>query len=251
MMPSSPCLTLFRSRVADGQQGAGGAESGVLPAESCLLNAVCPYGGRASEGEALHAVRQGLQFSPDAVYVVRSGCVRISQRAGDLKWASFRLPGDIFGTQDLFDGGMKRLRATATMDSQLCRLPRRLLLNRLHDNLQLTESIIQAFASEQALLQAALFRHRMHSDARVADFLLEMERRLPDRVMGRTARVELRMRRSDIADHLGMAQETLSRVLKRLAEARLIEVKAREIGLLDRVELRCLAVSGKEHVSRL
>jgi CRP/FNR family transcriptional regulator len=139
----------------------------------------------------------------------------------------------------------------ATMDSQLCRLPRRLLLNRRHDTLQLTESIIQAFASEQALLQASLFRHRMHSDARVADFLLEMERRLPGLKQGATPLVELRMSRCDIAGHLGMAQETLSRVLKRLAEARLIEVKAREIGLLDRVELRCLAVSGKEHVSRL
>ncbi|WP_260292091.1 Crp/Fnr family transcriptional regulator [Sedimenticola hydrogenitrophicus] len=250
-MPSSPCLTLLRSKVADGQQGAGGAESGVIQAESCLLNAVCPYGGRASEGEALHAVRQGLQFSPDAVYVVRSGCVRISQRVGDLKWASFRLPGELFGTQGLFAGGMKRVRAMATMDSQLCRLPRRLLLNGLHDNLQLTQSIIQAFASEQALLQGALFRHRMHCDARVADFLLEMYRRLPDKSMGMTPLVELRMTRSDIACHLGMAQETLSRVLKRLADARLIEVKGRGIGLLDRVELHGLAVSGKEFVSRL
>jgi CRP/FNR family transcriptional regulator len=91
----------------------------------------------------------------------------------------------------------------------------------------------------------------MHSDARVADFLLEMERRLPGLKQGAAPLVELRMSRSDIACHLGMAQETLSRVLKRLAEARLIEVKAREIVLLDRVELRCLAVSGKEYVSRL
>ncbi|WP_029134780.1 Crp/Fnr family transcriptional regulator [Sedimenticola selenatireducens] len=246
-MSSSPCLTLYKSRVAD----SVGAGSGVINAESCPLNAVCPYGDRASNGEALHAVRQGLQFSPDAVYVVRSGCIRISQRVGDLEWASFRFPGEPFGTQGLLDDGMKRVRAMATMDSQLCRLPRRLLLNRRQDNLQLTRSIIHACNLEQTLLQASLFRHRMHSDARVADFLLEMHRRLPERGVDRTPLVKLRMSRSDIACHLGMAQETVSRVLKRLADARVIGVKGRGIALLDMAELRDLSVSGKEYVSRL
>nr|WP_305793243.1 Crp/Fnr family transcriptional regulator [Sedimenticola hydrogenitrophicus] len=246
-MLSNPCLTLCRSTDA----GYADIGSGVIQAESCPLNAICPYGGRASEGEALHVVRQGLQFSPDTVYVVRSGCIRISERSGDLEWASFRLPGELFGTRSLFNNDMKRVRAMATMDSQLCRLPRRLLLGRSQDNLQAIQSIGQAFASEQALLQASLYRHRMHSDARVADFLLEMCRRLPEMDKGAAPRVELRMSRSDIACHLGMAQETLSRVLRRLAETRLIEVNGRGIGLLDMAELRYLSVSGKEYVSRL
>ena len=242
-----PCLTLCQSSHA----GYTDSESGVMQAESCPLNALCPYGGHASEGEALHSVRQGLQFSPDAVYVVRSGCIRISERSGVQQWASFRLPGELFGTYNLFNSDMKCARAKAMVDSQLCRLPRRLLLGRTQDNLQATQSIGQAFASERALLQTSLYRHRMHSDARLADFLLEMFRRLPKMGKGTAPPIVLRMSRSDIACHVGIAQETLSRVLKRLSEARLIEVSGREISLLDMAELRYLSVSGKEYVSRL
>jgi len=76
---------------------------------------------------------------------------------------------------------------------------------------------------------------RKSSSERVAAFLLEMDKRLTA-----TNSMALPMYRRDIANYLGLALETVSRVLSRLDGAGVLDFTAgshREIVLLDRERL--------------
>jgi CRP-like cAMP-binding protein len=70
---------------------------------------------------------------------------------------------------------------------------------------------------------------------RVASFLLEMDRRISQAKGGS---LQLPMGRGDIADHLGMTTETVSRALAQLAQTASIKLTQRGIELFDRVSLR-------------
>lgn len=78
-----------------------------------------------------------------------------------------------------------------------------------------------------AVLMAAV-----SADRRVARFLLQLSRRMA--ACGQSARrLRLRMSRRDIASHLGLAHESISRALGTLATLGLVAVRVRDIEILD------------------
>lgn len=84
-----------------------------------------------------------------------------------------------------------------------------------------------ARAGELAWLTAAV-----GADKRIARFLMLTARRLAER--GESARrLRLRMCRRDVASHLGLAHESVSRSLSTLAEAGVLRVDNREIEIVD------------------
>jgi len=78
----------------------------------------------------------------------------------------------------------------------------------------------------------------MSSRERVASFLLDLAERRSE-----ADQVDLAMTRMDIADHLGLTLETVSRVLSLLAQGGLIRIvgKGRAIKLAHKAKLRMLA----------
>ena len=78
------------------------------------------------------------------------------------------------------------------------------------------------------------------ADERLVAFLLGLADRFGSRGFSPNA-FRLAMSRTDIANYLRLAPETVSRVLRRLQERRLLEVRGRDIELLDRTGLRALA----------
>ena len=78
------------------------------------------------------------------------------------------------------------------------------------------------------------------ADQRLAAFLIGISRRLAARGFSAT-RFQLTMPRTDIANYLRLAPETVSRVLRRFQEDRLLQVDRRELELLDHDALETLA----------
>lgn len=78
------------------------------------------------------------------------------------------------------------------------------------------------------------------SDQRVAAFLIGMSRRLSARGFSAT-RFQLTMARTDIANYLRLAPETVSRVLRRMQNVGLLVVDRREVELLDLGRIEALA----------
>jgi CRP/FNR family transcriptional regulator len=92
---------------------------------------------------------------------------------------------------------------------------------------QATLSRQLARLGELAVLMAAV-----SADRRVARFLLQLSRRMA--ACGQSARrLRLRMSRRDIASHLGLAHESISRALGTLAALGLVVVRVRDIEILD------------------
>ena len=75
------------------------------------------------------------------------------------------------------------------------------------------------------------------AEVRLARFLCQLAARVAD-IGSSAAHLQLCMSRRDIASYLGLANETVSRCLKLLADHGLINVRRREIEIVDPVGLR-------------
>lgn len=181
--------------------------------------------------------RTGDRF--EAIAAVRSGTVKTCRvdRDGREQVLAFHLPGEIIGLSAI-DGERYPCDAVALEAVQLCRF---------------SFPKIALLATRLPGLQQQLFRlmsrdighaERMSGDhsagARIAAFLIDLSRRLAGRGFS-AMRFELTMPRTDIANYLRLAPETVSRVLRRFQDDGLIAVRRREIELLERDRLASLA----------
>ena len=181
--------------------------------------------------------RTGEPFK--AIYAVRSGVVKTvyAGGAGREHIAGFHLPGEVIGLAAIHE---KRFPcdAVAVDTAYLCRFEFRTLAT-------LTTRLPQVQAELFRLLSkdigsATVLAGDQAADERLAAFLLGLSRRLSAR--GLSARVfRLPMVRRDIANHLNLAPETVSRVLRRLHDQGWIRVVGRQIELLRLDEVTRLA----------
>ncbi len=108
--------------------------------------------------------------------------------------------------------------------------------------------IFDAFTAELSARDRAQFRlGRLWAEERVADFLMEAAAATADGVRG-----ELRMSRADIADHLGVTIETISRALRCFQKDGLIRLDGpRHFQIVRTQQLKALALGDSDaHIWR-
>jgi CRP/FNR family transcriptional regulator, nitrogen fixation regulation protein len=168
------------------------------------------------------------------VYQVVSGAVRSYKLLSDgrRQIGAFYLPGDVFGLES---GATHRLTAEAIVDTTVRLLKRRSLEQAAGTDVNVARSLWAMTANELRHAEDhMLLLGRKNAMERVANFLLEMDRRLA--VAGLMA---LPMCRRDIGDYLGLTLETVSRALSQLhAQGVLGFSGARQIMLRNRQHLR-------------
>ena len=178
-------------------------------------------------------------------YIAKSGLVKIFKLAPDGREQIIHIygPGEPFAEVPVFEGGAYPANAVAIEESVLLFFPReaiRRLLTR-EPSLALAWLAVLARKLRRFTIQVENLTLK-ESPQRLAAYLLD----LSDRAGGGDAPegasvVELDMAKGHLAGLLGTAQETLSRILKKLTEAGYITVKGRRIELLDRAALEALA----------
>jgi CRP/FNR family transcriptional regulator len=89
-------------------------------------------------------------------------------------------------------------------------------------------------------MMAALVRQ--NAEQRLAAFLISLSKRLQGRGFPPDL-FNLRMSRSDIGSYLGLARETVSRLLTRFERQGLIHLRNKQLHLLDDAGLRLIAYS--------
>jgi CRP/FNR family transcriptional regulator, nitrogen fixation regulation protein len=168
------------------------------------------------------------------VYQVIRGAVRTYKLLSDgrRQIGTFHLPGDVFGLES---GMNHRLAAEAIIDTTVRLVKRSSLVQAANDNVQVARKLWGITAGELRHAEDhMLLLGRKNAMERVANFLLEMDRRLA--VAGMMA---LPMCRRDIGDYLGLTLETVSRALSQLhGEGVLGFSGARQIVLRNRQHLR-------------
>ena len=196
-----------------------------------LVEHIGPF--RAGE----HVFREGDPF--EAIAAVRAGTVKtyVIDRDGHEHVQGFHLPGEVIGLNAI-DGDRYPCNAVALDTVMLCRFsfPKISVLATRVPGLQ--RQLFRLLSRD--IGRAALLAGDWSADQRLAAFLIGISRRLAARGFSAT-RFQLTMPRTDIANYLRLAPETVSQVLRRFQEDRLLQVDRRELELLDHEALETLA----------
>ena len=199
------------------------------------LHVLVEHVGPLHAGE--HIFREGDSF--EAIAAVRAGTVKtyVVDRDGHEHVLGFHLPGEVIGLNAI-DGDHYPCNAVALDTVMLCRFsfPKISVLAARLPGLQ--QHLFRLLSRD--IGSAALLAGDWTADQRMAAFLIGLSRRLVARGFS-ADRFALTMARTDIANYLRLAPETVSRVLRRFQEEGLLRVERREVELLERPQLEALA----------
>jgi len=190
-----------------------------------------------ARGEALF--RSGETFS--ALFAVRTGFFKtcVTSEDGRDQVTGFQMAGELLGLDGI---GTERhtCDAMALEDSQVCVIPFHQLeeLSREFSDLQrqLHRVMSREIVRDHGVM---LLLGSMRAEERLAAFLLNLTQRLRARGFSATELV-LRMTREEIGSYLGLKLETVSRAFSKLQDDGALEVKQRQIRVLDTAALQAL-----------
>ncbi|MDT8281516.1 MAG: fumarate/nitrate reduction transcriptional regulator Fnr [Gammaproteobacteria bacterium] len=174
-----------------------------------------------------------------AIYAVRSGCVKTmtESASGEEQIVGFHLPGELLGF-DGFADNTHTCNAVALETSSVCELPLENLENLCHKLPGLQKQMRRIMGKEVAAdHKMLLLLGKMTSEERLASFLLSMSRRMEER-RWKENEFNLSMPRQDIANYLGMAVETVSRLFASFQGEKIIVVDRRHITILNMDRLK-------------
>jgi CRP/FNR family transcriptional regulator, dissimilatory nitrate respiration regulator len=180
--------------------------------------------------------RQG-EFCGGLHFVIEGQIKLAVQSArGDEKVIDLVGPGASFGETALFLGEPHRVLAEAIVDSVLVQLGRDAVLEEMQRNAGFSGRVLQAVCRRLVQRTHDLESFTLHSGTqRVIAYLLSQ---LPNPVNGAPIAIRLPVKKSIIASRLNITQEHFSRILHDIQAAGAIEVRGREIQILDAGRLR-------------
>ncbi|UIF30124.1 Crp/Fnr family transcriptional regulator [Levilactobacillus brevis] len=192
----------------------------------------------------IHADKGGTVFSTGEVsqtlYIVNQGQVRLYHLAEDGREQVLRVlnPGDFVGEIALFTDEIHASYAEATKTTELCTISRAALTALIKKLPPLSMALLGALADR---LKAA---ERQATLLAIPDALPRLAGYLQELSNHATGTVDLPMSKQDLAAYLGMTPESLSRKLRQLVTAGIIEtIGRRQIKVTDFSELDALAPS--------
>jgi CRP/FNR family transcriptional regulator len=213
---------------------------GLAPDDMERLDTLVEMRRAVKRGEVLYGAGESFR----SLYAVRTGFfkTRVAAEDGRDQVTGFQMAGELLG----FDGiGSERhtCDAVALEDSQVCVLPFGQLesLSRQFGDLQrqLHKVMSREIVREHGVM---LLLGSMRAEERLAAFLLNLTQRLQARGFSPTSLV-LRMTREEIGSYLGLKLETVSRTFSKFQDDGVLEVRQRQLRVLDEAALRQLVNS--------
>ena len=213
----------------------------------CNKRSQCPATGLESGIAVTHrVVKSGVALYEagdrfDGIYVVRSGFFKsyAIDADGVMQVTGFHLPGDFIGMEGI-ESGRYGDYVEALDTSSVCKVP----LAAFTDKRTETEATVDA-NSMMLMLVKLMSRTitgdrrmfftlgKMSARRRMGAFLLELSERMAKAGYS-AAEFTLCMSRTDIANYLCLALETVSRLVTQLHDEGIIAIDRRNIRLLDR-----------------
>lgn len=227
---------------------------GPVACENCSLQSLClPLGLNSHDLIQLdliidrkeHYQRNDILFRANtpftSLFVVRSGTFKttVSDSNGHEQITGFYFPGEFIGLDAIYTESYQTT-ATSIETSTLCALPFDRLQNLGTDIPQLQTNILLRSSKELANDKSLMvLLSKNNADAKLATYLLSLSARFQERGFSAT-KFRLSMPRKDLANHLGLAVETMSRLFSRFRKQKLISVAGKSITLLDLPKLQAL-----------
>jgi CRP/FNR family transcriptional regulator, anaerobic regulatory protein len=212
-------------------------EQGFDKSKLAELHVLVEHVGPFAEGE--HIFREGDAF--DAIAAVRAGTVKtyVNDAEGREQVQGFFLPGEVIGLNAI-SSERYPCNAVALDPVMLCKFsfPGIAALASRVPGLQ--QQLFRLLS--QDIGKAALLAGNYTADERMAAFLVSLSRRYAARGFS-PRRFRLTMTRTDMANYLRLASESVSRGFRRLQDEGMVKVDRREIELSDLPKLEQLASS--------
>jgi len=186
---------------------------------------------------------QRFSNSHQALYIIRTGYFKtvISTNDGRDQVLGFHMSGESIGLAGEISN-LYSCKVTALEDSTVCIVPFAKVeeiantVNGLHSHIRHFYSL--EINRENSVM---LFLGSMNSEERVATFLLKLSTSHEERGFSPLV-LNLKMSRYDIASYLGLKHETVSRTLAKFIRNKLINLKLRELRIINLVALNSLAM---------
>ena len=174
-----------------------------------------------------------------ALFAVRSGMVKTTlvDAEGREQVLGFYLPGELIGLDAIYPEHYP-CDAIALETTECCRFSFPAMSALAARQPRVQQHLFRLLSKE--LGSATLLAGDHSADERLAAFLVDLGDRYAARGLSGT-QFRLSMARADIANYLRLAAETVSRVLGRFREQKLIAIDGRKVELLDPARLRELA----------
>lgn len=190
------------------------------------------------KGEMLYRFGDPLR----SLYAIRRGTLKTTGliEDGRAQVTGFYLPGELLGI-DAINTDQHPCSAEALETSEVCEIPYTNLEELAQKVPGLQHQLLRIMSREIVRDEEMLMLlGQMSAEERLASCLMSFSRRLA-RLGNTEAEFKLSMSRQDLGDYLGLALETVSRLLSRFQEENLISVHGRQIVLRDLDRLRAMA----------
>lgn len=178
-------------------------------------------------------------FTPDEasnqIYMLKSGRVRISRLSETGKHFTLVIlePGDIFGESALFDDEPRRNFAEVLDDAQICAIDKRefekVAMNNPSVSLKIAQIVEHRLTEAQEQIENLVF---YDVQTRLSRLLLKLADIHGERVEN-GVQIGIKLTHEDIASLIGSTRETTSKILNEFRANGWIDVKKRQIILLD------------------
>ncbi len=184
-----------------------------------------------------------------SLYAVRSGSFKSYTPVADSaeQVVGFHLPGELMGL-DAIHGELHRSYSKALETSSVCEIP--------FEKLEALSTEVPGLNHHLMSLMSEGIQHeqchvtqlaKMTAEARLANFLIEMSRRHNARGHS-AAEFNLSMSRNDIANLLGLAVETVSRLFTHFQDLKILKVERKHIQIINMQALELQAQSCVDQV---
>ncbi len=194
------------------------------------LGDVVSHKRKIPRGGYLH--HTGTKFQ--SLFAIRSGFLKtcVLEQDGRQQVTGFHMTGELLGL-DAISSEIHTCDAVALEDSEVCEIP----FAKLEEISLSIPSLMHHFhkiMSREIVRDhgVMLLLGSMKAEERLASFLLNLSRRFSIRGYSEY-NFNLRMTREEIGSYLGLKLETVSRVLSRFQENRLIEVQHKDVEIKD------------------
>lgn len=208
-----------------------GLDSGDMVELENIIESSAPY----KDQEKVYTTEQPFE----RIFAVKSGMFKtvVLDANGNEHIAGFHLPGELFGLDAIYP--KKYLSSALSLGtSSLCAINYS-DLEKLSLRLpSLQRQLLNLMSKEVHTSQSMTIDHS--ADQKLAGFILALSTRYKQRGYS-DSRFNLVMPRRDIANHLNMAAETVSRLFKRFQSEGLVEIQRTDLSITDMEGLKKLA----------
>lgn len=177
----------------------------------------------------------------EKIYTIVSGAVRLVKTLNDGRRCitGFAFAGDFLG---FVEAGSHILTAEAITPVIVCSFDRRMIENYLRQHSEVRDRVLDmAKNALQRSYENQLILSRLSPVEKVARFLFDMIRRMENNRL-RASPLTLLMNRTDIADHLGLTIETVSRCFSKLKVQGVIKLlSVNQVEIVDQTLLKQIA----------